>query len=486
MRMTSQKHTPALRFKDDQGQEFPEWKEDTLGNLFQISAGGDIDKKNTQEFKNVRFCYPVYANSQKFDGLHSYSDLFRIDQNCITVTGRGTIGVAKARFEKFYPIVRLLVLLPKRRSNLIFFEHAINSIRIFHESTGVPQLTAPQLRKYKIYFSKFEEQQKIASFLSSVDMKIEQLSQKKDMLERYKKGMMQQLFSREIRFKDEHGKHFSDWEETLLKNISKIKIGKSNRVDSRLRGKYAFFDRSQDIRTSDKFLFDCEAVIIAGEGQEFIPKYFVGKFDLHQRSYAITEFRHTMGKFIYYYLTFYRNYFFSMAVGSTVKSLRLPIFQMMPVMLPSEIEQQKIANFLSAIDTKIEQVSLQIELARKFKKGLLQQMFVWIRSSMEKFRKEVKRIKGYRLEYYESLFDVVDTYIEEKPDITIETCKSIIEGISKLTLHVLKQEPLHKLEKSTDFQHLFKIAPKELQINGYNSLERDLTNRLGSVVHRIG
>ena len=104
---------------------------------------------------------------------------------------------------------------------------------------------------------------------------------------------------------------------------------------------------------------------------------------------------------------------------------------------------------------------------------------------MEQSRKEIKRIKGYRLEYYESLFDVVDTYIEEKPDITIETCKSIIEGISKLTLHVLKQEPLHKLEKSTNFQDLFKTALNELQNRSPSPFEKDLTNRLGSVVHRI-
>ena len=105
---------------------------------------------------------------------------------------------------------------------------------------------------------------------------------------------------------------------------------------------------------------------------------------------------------------------------------------------------------------------------------------------MEKLRKEIKKLNRYRLEYYESLFDVVETYSEEKPDITIETCKSIIEGISKLILHVLKQEPLHKLEKSKDVQHLFKTALKELQNRSHNSFEGDLIKRLGSVVHRIG
>ena len=78
---------------------------------------------------------------------------------------------------------------------------------------------------------------------------------------------------------------------------------------------------------------------------------------------------------------------------------------------------------------------------------------------MEKLRTEIKRIKRVRLDYYKSHFDVVETYIEEKPDITIETCKSIIEVISKLALHVLKQVPLHKLKKSTEVQQLFKKSP---------------------------
>ena len=103
---------------------------------------------------------------------------------------------------------------------------------------------------------------------------------------------------------------------------------------------------------------------------------------------------------------------------------------------------------------------------------------------MEKLRKEIKRIRKHRLDYYDSLFDVVEAYIEEKPDITIETCKSIIEGISKLVIHLLKQEPLHTLN-SLDFQELFKKALSELMQDS-KSFERDLTNRLGSAVHRLG
>ena len=137
-----------------------------------------------------------------------------------------------------------------------------------------------------------------------------------------------------------------------------------------------FNSQSQDIRTSGIYLFDGEAIIVAGEGQEFIPKYFVGKFDLHQRTYSIMDFNKNNGKFLYYLIYKNRHYFYIQAVGSTVKSLRLPMFQEMKIKLPNIKEQTKIANFLSDLDAKIEVLSKSIENTQSFKKGLLQQMFV--------------------------------------------------------------------------------------------------------------
>jgi hypothetical protein len=92
---------------------------------------------------------------------------------------------------------------------------------------------------------------------------------------------------------------------------------------------------------------------------------------------------------------------------------------------------------------------------------------------MEKLKQEIQRIKRHRLEYYQSHFDLVEDYIDEKPDITIETCKALIEGISKLSLHLLNQEPLdsHNDEK---FQVLVKRALTELQKGrGFSDADRN-------------
>ena len=237
---------------------------------------------------------------------------------------------------------------------------------IGQEDIGSVYIVAPQK----------DEQKKITDFLTAVDKRIAQLAEKKRLLTEYKKGVMQQIFSQQIRFTDDNGNPYPDWEEKRLGDVATVATGSSNREDSGLDGEYTFFDRSEDIRTSSKYLFDGEAVIIAGEGQRFPPKFFVGKFDLHQRTYAIMNFTESIGKFLFYILETKNNYFLAQAVGSTVKSLRMPMFIKMPLFIPCIEEQRKIADFLTSIDNKIEQVGAQLEQAKAFKKGLLQQMFV--------------------------------------------------------------------------------------------------------------
>ena len=182
---------------------------------------------------------------------------------------------------------------------------------------------------------------------------------------------MQRVLSGKVRFKE----FKEEWKEVRLGEIAKITTGNSNREDStKDGGDYTFFDRSVDIRTSNKYLFDTEAIIIAGEGQKFIPKYFVGKFDLHQRTYAIINFEKSIGKYLFYYISENSNYFISQAVGSTVKSLRLPIFKKMKILLPPLPEQQKIAKLLTTADKEIELLKRELKALEEQKKGLMQKL----------------------------------------------------------------------------------------------------------------
>ena len=135
----------------------------------------------------------------------------------------------------------------------------------------------------------------------------------------------------------------ANWQTVSMGELCSIQSGKSDTKDAVSDGQYAFFDRSKSIKRSSRFLRDCEALIIPGEGAEFLPRHFVGKFDLHQRAYALFDFSPRIDvKYLYHYLHHVADYFPRVAVGATVKSLRLRHFEQLPVRL-TDLETQRRA-----------------------------------------------------------------------------------------------------------------------------------------------
>lgn len=311
----------------------------------------------------------------------------KLQRGDIVLTARGTVGNfayfdANVPFEHARVNSGMVLLRSKKTIDPLFLYVSCSAgpissqVKVIAFGSAQPQLTVKDIKRFRVAAPSLPEQQKIASFLSSVDKKIDLLRQKKGALELYKKGLMQKIFSQEVRFKADDGSDFPDWEEVSLGDIAQITTGTGNREDSQEAGKYLFFDRSTDVRWSNNYEFDHEAIIVSGEGKSFPPRYFAGKFGLHQRAYAIYNFKDANAKFIFYMISLRRDFFLKMSVGSTMPSLRMNAFTYFPISLPSPVEQQKIASFLSAIDSKIQQTSSQIEQMETFKKGLLQQMFV--------------------------------------------------------------------------------------------------------------
>lgn len=393
MTITQEQNVPALRFPEFSG----EWEKSSFGKLFNISAGGDIEKQNVSNYLTDKFCYPIYANAKKNKGFYGYSNIYKVDQDVITVAGRGVnLGIAHARKEKFVPIVRLLVLRPKTDASVEFFEQVINQMNIFIESTGVPQLTAPQLSNYKLFFTALPEQQKIASFLTSVDTKIEQLGKKKALLEQYKKGMMQKLFSQTLRFQDEQGNDFPDWKEKKLGDIGKFKsgVGFSNAEqggqsgipffkvsDMNLIGNERVMTQSNN-HVSDEQIQRLKykpiikpAIIFAKVGaaifleRKRLAKNFLIDNNMMAFVPAINQ------PFMKHVLDMTRLSKF--AQTGALPSYNGSDLATIKISIPKESEeQQKIANFLSALDQKIDLIATELKQAQSFKKGLLQQMFV--------------------------------------------------------------------------------------------------------------
>src|SRR5690554_1517252 len=177
-----------------------------------------------------------------------------------------------------------------------------------------------------------------------------------------------------------------EWEIKTLSGICDITNGKANAQDHVDNGRYPLFDRSEVIKASDEFIFDCEAVIIPGEGMRFIPKYYEGKFNLHQRAYALKDFS-CSGQFVYYSMLHRSTLLSQKAVQSTVLSLRLPILQDFPIEIPKKPEeQQKIASCLSSLDEVISAHSQKLDLLKDHKKGLMQNLFPQEGENVPKYR----------------------------------------------------------------------------------------------------
>ena len=170
------------------------WETVRLAEIFTISAGGDIDRQNSSPTYSTSYPYPVYANALTNNGLYGYANYFKVEGDSITVSGRGEVGHAIARHCKYVPIVRLLSLVPKCEDDVDFFAYMINATSIYIESTGVPQLTSPQLGAVKVFRPPILEQKRISSLLLKIDAKIENEERLTFYLEKIRSSMLQQLF----------------------------------------------------------------------------------------------------------------------------------------------------------------------------------------------------------------------------------------------------------------------------------------------------
>ena len=170
---------PEIRFKgftDD-------WEQRKLGDeCFELMAGGDIDK--TRSVNNGK--YPIYANALTNEGIVGYyNDSYRVKSPAVTITGRGEIGYAMARNTDFTPVVRLISL--RSKHNNYFLANAINLLSVVSESTGVPQLTIPQVEKFDIYFpKKINEEIKLGRLFNEIDNLITLYQRKHDKLNKIK------------------------------------------------------------------------------------------------------------------------------------------------------------------------------------------------------------------------------------------------------------------------------------------------------------
>ena len=188
---------PKLRFKDNNGNDYPQWEKKLIKDILKIYHGKDY--KNEPNEKKL---YPVLGTG----GIITYIDKFLCDWECVLIGRKGTINKPQYMKTPFWSVDTLFYSKPKLKQNPKFQYYLFQNInwKIYDESTGVPSLSASTIEHINRFIPTYAEQEKIASFFSTIDKKIENLENTITSLENQKKGLLQQIFSQKLRFKDKN------------------------------------------------------------------------------------------------------------------------------------------------------------------------------------------------------------------------------------------------------------------------------------------
>lgn len=279
-------------------------------------------------------------------------------------------------------------------------DELISSIENNIAGTDPPNLSPNEINSIELFIPTLPEQTKIANFLTTVDEKISALKKKKELLEQYKKGVMQQIFSQKLRFKDENGEDYPAWEEKKLGEIlTEHKTrNKNNKVDEvfsvakhkgvvnqieHLGRSYASEDTS-----NYKVVFPNDVIYTKSPTSDFpfgiIKQNKLGRTGIVSVLYGVfTPANPFIGLLLDYYFSSWENTYnylnplVQKGAKNTMNIGNEDFLNGAELALPSsEVEQTKIANFLSAIDDKISHCGKEIAGMEQWKKGLLQGMFV--------------------------------------------------------------------------------------------------------------
>ena len=350
-------NVPHLRFPEFHG----EWEKCKLGDIAILTKGSGISKDQRSATGTPCILYgELYTTykSEVIDYVVSKTDisdknLVRSCANDIIIpsSGETAIDISTARCV-LSPDVLLggdLNIIRLKDGDGRFFSYQLNGVRKYNiakiaQGVSVVHLYGESIKGLTVSFPSNKEQQKISTLLSLIDERIATQSKLIEKLESLIKGISSRIFAS------------IQGIEYRMGDIVTITNGNSNVQDAVTQSKdglYPFFDRSEDIKYLPTFLFDKEAIIYPGEGTEFMPRYFKGKFALHQRCYAIFDFNEIINaRFLYFYLKTRNSYFVKNAVGSTVPSLRLDTFQKLKVIIPPKKIQHSVSLCLSFMEQK--------------------------------------------------------------------------------------------------------------------------------------
>jgi type I restriction enzyme S subunit len=396
---------PELRFPEFSG----EWEEKKLGDISSDGMYGmnaaaiDFDGEN----KYIRIT-DISENSNNFvpkplcSPNGNLEDKFLLKENDLLFARTGASTGKSYLYNKedgklYFAGFLIKFHVNKANSKFVFYNTLRskyeNWVRIMSIRSGQPGINAEEYKKLEINLPSIPEQEKIASFLSKVDEKIEKLEKKQELWETYKKGMMQKIFSQELRFKDENGEDYPDWkigkiEDVIIQKIRKIqkpndgywRLGLRSHAKgtfhefvedpSKIAMDYLFLVKENDLILNITFAWEHAIALASKEDEDKLVSHRFPTYSFYDNAKPL----------------FYKYYFLqskfkfeleNISPGGAGRNrvMRKNEFLKLEVPIPDLLEQEKIVNTLFTTDEKINQLNTELNLNKEFKKGLLQQMF---------------------------------------------------------------------------------------------------------------
>ncbi|WP_163195246.1 restriction endonuclease subunit S [Clostridium thermarum] len=400
------KKTPKLRFPEFSGC----WEEKRLGELGEFFKGALLSKADLSDEGRPCILYgELYTKyneviKEVYSKTNSNANnliLGKKNDVLIPSSGETSIDIATASCLQKDEVILggdLNVFRPYE-VNGVFISYQLNNskrkeIAKIAQGASVVHIYNEQLKKLKVNISEKREQEKLASFFALIDEKIQKQQKKVEDLEEYKKGIMQKIFSQEIRFKDENGNDFPKWRTVKLEEILEECNEKSTEnnqyevISSTTNGIFYqkdYFNReiASDDNTGYKILKYGQVVLSPQNlwmgNINYNDKFEIGIVSPSYKIFSINTEHNS--KFIGYVLrtarAFYE-YMQSSEQGASIvrRNLNMELFYEIIFNLPSRKEQDKITEFLTCIESKVSKEEKKLEDLKQLKKGLLQQMFV--------------------------------------------------------------------------------------------------------------
>lgn len=385
---------PKLRFSEFKD----EWNESNVGSLISNSSEKFNPLKETVNLP----CVELEHLSQGTGEIIGYCS--SVKQKSI----KNKFNEKNVLFGKLRPYLKkyakpnfkgvcsseIWVLSSQRLNTNFLFQYiqtrAFLDLTLIQSGSKMPRAEWEMVADGTIFYPQEKEQTKIAEFLSAVDDKISQLSRQLELLNQYKKGVMQKIFSQEIRFKNDNGEDFGEWDYLQLGELieeSKAVSKKQDEFDVLTSSRRGLIKQSEYFEGSR--LIDRDNVgfnIIkpheityrsrSDDGLFYFNFNNLGITGIISTYYPVFSFKNSNNKFVTEYLNFNKADFSKYAVGTSQLVLSLNALRTVKLRIPSKPEQEKIAEFLTAIDERIDHTTAQLTHTKQWKKGLLQQMFV--------------------------------------------------------------------------------------------------------------